>query len=189
MQNSQIGQAVDSGSLRELIDRYRPGFSLERPFYTDSALYQRDLEKVWNANWLWVGHVSQIPESGDYFLYEVGNESIIVVRDRNDAIRAHFNVCRHRGSRVCLNKSGNAKVFTCPYHAWTFSLDGELRGGRQMPDGFDRRDYALFPVSLRIFQGLIFICLSDNPPDIDAAMQRMAPQDRAFRVRQPEGGA
>ncbi len=180
MQNSQIEQTVDSGSLRELIDRYRPGFSLERPFYTDSALYQRDLQKVWNANWLWVGHVSQIPESGDYFLFEVGNESIIVVRDRNDTVRAHFNVCRHRGSRVCLNKSGNAKVFTCPYHAWTFSLDGELRGGRQMPDDFDRRDYALFPVSLRIFQGLIFICLSDNPPDIDAAMQRMAPKTEHF---------
>ena len=106
MQHSQIEQTVDRQSLQHLIGAHRPGFSLERPFYTDPAIYRRDLEKVWGNNWIWVGHVSQIAEKGDYFLFEMGTESIIVVRDRDDTVRAHFNVCRHRGSQGLSEGNG-----------------------------------------------------------------------------------
>ena len=79
---------------------------------------------------------------------------MIVVRDREGEVRAHLNVCRHRGSRVCLERKGKARSFICPYHAWTFDLNGKLRNGRSMGADFDPGQYGLFPVQVKIFQGL-----------------------------------
>ena len=81
-----------------------------------------------------------------------------------------MNVCRHRGSRVCIEKSGNTRVFSCPYHAWTYELNGNLRAAREMGNGFDKAEYSLKKVNLRIFQGLIFICISGDPPNIDEGL-------------------
>ena len=118
--------------LDGLIAEHQRGLAMPRGFYTSQAVYDYDIAQVWNKNWIWVGHECQIPEAGDYFLFDYGQESIIVVRDREGTIRAHLNVCRHRGSRVCTETSGNARVFVCPYHAWTFELTGKLRAGRAM---------------------------------------------------------
>jgi Rieske 2Fe-2S family protein len=180
MHATNTHRTAEMQMLHALIAGHEPGYSLDRPFYTSPEIYERDLEKVWGGNWIWVGHSSQIPEQGDYFLFEVGTESIIIVRDGSDAIRAHFNVCRHRGSRVCLKRSGSARSFTCPYHAWTYNLDGRLRGGRLMPEDFDRNEHGLMPVNIRIFQGLIFICLSKDPPAIETAMDRLFPKTAPF---------
>jgi len=158
----------------------QPGHALPRPYYTDPDIYRHDLERVWGRNWIWVGHRSQIPEIGDYFLFEVGQESVILVRDAEGLVRAHMNVCRHRGSRVCLEASGNARSFTCPYHAWTFGIDGQLRGGRLMPDGFDRTAFGLLPVRVLEFQGLLFICMASDPPPIEPALARLAPLTAPF---------
>lgn len=160
--------------------RPQPGHALPRAFYTEPEVYRRDLERVWGRNWIWVGHRSQVPENGDYFLFEVGQESIIVVRGADGVVRAHMNVCSHRGSRVCLEPSGNARSFTCPYHAWTFGTDGQLRGGRLMPDGFDRRAHGLLPVRVLDFQGLLFICMASDPPAIEPALARLAPLTAPF---------
>ncbi|MFW8635124.1 aromatic ring-hydroxylating oxygenase subunit alpha [Cribrihabitans pelagius] len=161
--------------MRELIESHREGFALERHFYSSQAVYDNDIKAFWNRNWIWAGHVSQIPEPGDYFLFDYGPESIIVVRDRAGEVRAHMNVCRHRGSRVCLEKQGTARVFSCPYHAWTFGLDGQLRGGRAMGPEFDPGEYGLFPAQVKIFEGLIFICADETAPDLDAGLARIAP--------------
>ncbi|KIC17149.1 aromatic ring-hydroxylating oxygenase subunit alpha [Leisingera sp. ANG-DT] len=161
--------------MRELMESHREGFALDRHFYTSEAVYDHDIKMFWNRNWIWVGHVSQISEPGDYFLFDYGPESVIVVRDREGEVRAHLNVCRHRGSRVCLEKQGTARVFSCPYHAWTFGLDGKLRGGRAMGPDFDPSDYGLFPVQVQIFQGLIFICADENPPPLADSLDRLAP--------------
>ena len=160
---------------RDLLDQYREGFALPRHFYTSPEVYDLDIRTFWNRNWIWVGHVSQIPEPGDYFLFDYGPESIIIVRDRQGEVRAHQNICRHRGSRVCLEQSGNANKFVCPYHAWTFDLEGRLRNGRSMGDDFDPADYGLFPVHVTLFEGLIFVCAADTPPPIDAPLSRIAP--------------
>jgi len=154
-------------SLQELIERHQPGHTLERDFYTSEAIYQLDLEKVWGHHWHWVGHTSQLANTGDYLVYEFGQESVIVVRESADKISAHLNVCRHRGSRVCLSNSGNTRSFTCPYHAWTYNLDGSLRAGRHMPESFDKNEFALRAVSLLNYQNLLFISLSDQPPEFD----------------------
>lgn len=168
------------GLMQQKARAYTPDRSLERMFYTSPAVYERDILEVWCESWLWAGHVSQIPGTGDYFLFTFGTESVIVVRDREGEVRAHLNVCRHRGSRVCLEASGNARVFSCPYHGWTYSLSGALRGGRMMGKGFDPAAHGLERVNVVVFEGLIFINLSESPPDFAPALARLKPHVAPF---------
>jgi Rieske 2Fe-2S family protein len=166
--------------MQRLARAYTPGRSLDRMFYTSRAVYERDILKVWCESWLWAGHVSQIPNPGDYFLFTFATESVIIVRDAAGDIRAHLNVCRHRGSRVCLEASGNARVFSCPYHGWTYGLNGALRGARLMGDGFEPEAHSLGHVNITIFEGLIFVNLSENPPDPGPALTRLQPHVAPF---------
>ena len=156
--------------FKELMLKCQGSHSLPRQFYTSEILYKMDIEHYWNHSWIWVGHVSQIPKAGDFFVFDYGYESVIVARDKNKNVNAFLNVCRHRGSRVCIKKSGNTRVFACPYHAWTYELSGNLRAAREMGDDFDKAEYSLKKVNLRIFHGLIFICISNNPPNIDKGL-------------------
>ena len=159
--------------FKELLLKCQGSHSLPRQFYTSEILYKMDIEHYWNHSWIWVGHVSQIPKAGDFFVFDYGYESVIVARDKNKNVNAFLNVCRHRGSRVCIKKSGNTRVFACPYHAWTYELSGKLRAAREMGDDFDKAEYSLKKVNLRIFHGLIFICISNNPPNIDKGLLQM----------------
>lgn len=166
--------------LDDLVASHSEGMALPREFYTSRDIYEYDIAAYWNHSWIWVGHESQIQEAGDYFLFDYGPESIIVVRDKAGGIRAHLNVCRHRGSRVCTETTGHARVFVCPYHAWTFELTGELRMGRAMGPEFDPGKWGLFPAQVRIFQGMIFVCASQEAPDIDSGLARVAPMTAPF---------
>lgn len=155
--------------IDDLIGRRRSGFSLEQPFYLDARIFTRDCDELIFQQWLLVDHASRIPDIGDYFLFEIANESVIVVRSSANELRAFFNVCRHRGSRLCSARDGNAKAFRCPYHAWTYATDGKLLKPPLMSGDFDSADYSLHECHLRLFNGLIFVCLSrDNPPEFDA---------------------
>ena len=158
-------QAHDIPAVDELIARQRSGFTLEQPFYRDPGIFRRDMEKVVSRSWLYVAHESEIPSKGDYLAYQIGEESIILVRGRDQVVRAFFNVCRHRGSRICLEERGNAGKLVCPYHAWAYDLDGRLIAARSMPEGFSKADYPLHECSVRVAHGLIFICLAgaDDP--------------------------
>ncbi|NVO56239.1 aromatic ring-hydroxylating dioxygenase subunit alpha [Rhodobacteraceae bacterium B1Z28] len=167
-------------NLNELVGQHTPGYALPREFYTSEAVFDRDIADVWNRNWIWVGHESQIPEPGDYFLFDYGPESLIIVRDRNGDVRAHLNVCRHRGSRVCVEGAGKARVFVCPYHAWTYELSGELRAGREMGPDFNPEDWGLKPAHVQIFQGLILVCPSAEAPPMDQALGQLAPLTAPF---------
>ena len=109
-----------------LIARQRVGYSLERPFYVDPAIFEREFEHIFSRRWQFTEHISRIPSKGDYFLFRIAGEEIIVVRGDGDTVYAHYNVCRHRGSRVCLKPEGQLEKLTCPYHAWTYQLDGSL---------------------------------------------------------------
>ncbi|HLB07146.1 MAG TPA: Rieske (2Fe-2S) protein, partial [Alphaproteobacteria bacterium] len=155
--------------LARLIARYRPGFALDQAFYNDPEIYRCDLERFLFRHWLCVGHASRIPDPGDYFLFDVAEESVIIVRRENGSIGALANVCRHRGSRVRYEAAGHAKVFVCPYHGWGYNLDGSLRAARHMPEGFERSAYGLKSIHLRLAEGLIFVNLSDAPIGFEAA--------------------
>jgi len=165
-----------SRDIEALIDSYQDGLSLEQSFYLDQEIFDVDFARVIEPMWLFVDHVSRIPNEGDYFLFEIGGESIIVVRGRDRQIRAFFNVCRHRGSRICREKQGNAKLLMCPYHAWSFDLDGTLRAARMMPDSFDPDEWGLHSCHVRECEGLIFLNLSRNEPsDFDAFIEPLLP--------------
>ena len=166
--------------FKELISKYQGSQSLPRQFYTSETVYKMDIQHYWNHSWIWVGHLNQIPNVGDFFLFDYGYESVIVARDKNDSVNAFLNVCRHRGSRVCIEKSGNTRVFVCPYHAWTYELNGSLRAAREMEDNFNTAEYSLKKVNLRIFHGLIFICVADNPPNLDEGLLQLEPLVEPF---------
>jgi phenylpropionate dioxygenase-like ring-hydroxylating dioxygenase large terminal subunit len=92
---------------------------ISREIFFNEGLYQEELEKVFTRAWLFVGHESQIPNPGDYFVSRMGAESVILCRDKEAKVHIFLNTCRHRGMKVCLYDEGNAKAFTCPYHAWS----------------------------------------------------------------------
>lgn len=164
----------DTRSIRELIACQRSGCSLEQRFYTDPEIYALDLECIVMRNWIFTGHQSQLAEVGDYLVLNVAGESAIVVRSKQGGIKAFANVCRHRGSIVCLGKSGNTRKFECPYHGWMYDTDGNLIAARNMPEDFDRASYGLHKVPVEIVHGLIFICFCDTPPSIEGARRDMA---------------
>ena len=169
-------------AIRDILSQHQPGHALPREIYRSQEAYEHDIAAFWSRNWIWVGHESQIPESGDYFLFDYGQESIIIVRDRAGEVRAHMNVCRHRGSRICTEASGKARSFVCPYHAWTFELSGELRAGRAMGPDFDPSKWGLFPAQLRVFQGMILVCPSAEAPPIDEGLEAVAPLTAPFEL-------
>ena len=163
-------------TMQRLAAGTRIGYSFEQEFYTGEAVFAADMEQVISRKWLVAGHAAQVPNKGDYFLFRVGAEQIIVIRENESSVRAFFNVCRHRGSTLCAAESGNARKLVCPYHAWTYGLDGALQAARLMPDDFDKADNGLFPCHVRVFHGLIFINLSeDEPDDFDATFGDMGP--------------
>ena len=146
----------------ELIARQKPGFTLEQPFYRDPEIFRRDMARVVARAWLYVAHVSEIPERGGFLLYDVGEESIILVRGSDGEVRAFFNVCRHRGSRICLDRRGKVgQALTCPYHAWVYDLEGRLVRARGMGEDFDKSAFGLHPCQVRVAHGLIFVCLAE----------------------------
>ena len=116
----------DDRSIAELIASQKPGHSLGQRFYTDPDIYELELEKIVNRNWILAGHASQLPEPGDFKVLNVGRESAIIVRGSDGNLKGFANVCRHRGSLVCLDHQGHADKFQCPYHGWMYDIDGNL---------------------------------------------------------------
>ena len=131
---------MNNSELKTLIRSQKPNHTLDQKFYTDDDIFELDLKNIFSKQWVFVGHISRIPNHGDYFLFNIGKESIIIIRDNNNSVHAHYNVCRHRGSQICLENEGNSKVLICPYHAWTYNLDGSLKGARLMGKGFNKKD-------------------------------------------------
>jgi phenylpropionate dioxygenase-like ring-hydroxylating dioxygenase large terminal subunit len=163
-------------TMRRLIADVKIGYSFDQDFYVSDTVFKADMEHVISRKWIVAGHVSRIPNKGDYFLFKIGAEQIIVIRENEESVRAFFNVCRHRGSTICAAESGNAPRLVCPYHAWTFGLDGKLLAARLMPEDFNKAENSLFACHVRVFHGLIFINLSeDEPDDFDATFGDMGP--------------
>jgi phenylpropionate dioxygenase-like ring-hydroxylating dioxygenase large terminal subunit len=157
--------------LTALIRRHRPGHALAREFYTDPAIFECDMRSMLLKHWFCAGHVSSISRTGEYLVVELGSESVIIVRAPSGEVRALLNVCRHRGSRVCSGRAGKAPAarLTCPYHAWTYDLDGNLLTARQMPESFRHTGMGLKTLPVRIVEGLIFTTFAEKPLDFAPA--------------------
>lgn len=161
------GEAATSNRLAALLAEYQPGHTLPQALYCNPDFFEFDLRRVFYRNWQFVDHTSKLPQAGDYITYEIAGESLVLVRDRAGEIRALFNVCRHRGARICENRAGHASALVCPYHQWTYDLNGALVAARNSHAVFDVEEYTLAQASVRIVEGLIFVCLDDSPPEFD----------------------
>src|SRR5579872_4876722 len=144
-----------NGGIATLLEEQPAGRSLAQTFYSDPEIFRRDLDRMVLRHWLCAGHVSSVPNVGDFFLVEIANESAIVLRGEDGELRALVNVCRHRGSRVSRDPTGNTRVLICPYHAWTYGIDGKLRAARHMAEPFDKSQHGLKQIPLRVIEGLI----------------------------------
>lgn len=170
--------------MNDLIRSYRSGYSLPQSFYIHSEVFDYEWEHIWKKYWLFAGTTADIPLSGDYFVYKVYTESVIIIRDSDGSIKAHFNTCRHRGSLICLEEQGRTQKLTCPYHQWVYNKDGSLFKARLMPDDFDKDAYGLHPVHLEIAEGFIFISLNDSPPDFSNVKKDFTPFLKPFHIDQ-----
>jgi Rieske 2Fe-2S family protein len=144
--------------------------TLPRRYFLDPAVLAEEMERVFTRQWLCVDREEKIAERGDYFVLELAGESIIILRDQGGVVRAFYNVCRHRGSRICEEHQGQfSETIQCPYHAWTYALDGRLIGAPATNDleGFRKQDWPLNPVAVALWEGFIFVNLAQDPPPFD----------------------
>ena len=169
-------------SIAEWIGQDRPGHTLPRELYVSEAAFQFDAHVMLKSVWLYACTVAHVKHPGDYFVFELASNSIIIVRGRDNQVRAFWNSCRHRGSRICEQQRGRAARLTCPYHQWTYGLDGALLAARSMAEDFDKADHGLTPVALQNIGGLIFICMADDPPPIDRVKADIADQIAIYDI-------
>jgi Rieske 2Fe-2S family protein len=154
-------------TIEELIETHRPGFSMAQDFYTSQEIFEEDLKRIFFRHWLFVGHVSRLPEIGNFFTVELGNESIIIIRGDKMELHALWNVCRHRGSRICLESEGTARSLVCPYHQWVYRSDGTLLNARLMQETFEAAEHGLTRAHVRAVEGMIFVSMADLPPEFE----------------------
>jgi Rieske 2Fe-2S family protein len=165
-----VTQTKAMAAFRKTVETFGAGAkTLEQKYFVSSEVFGEEQEKIFSRQWLLVGHQSQLAEAGDYFVQEVIGESLIVIRDKSGEIHGFHNVCRHRGTRLREDRNGHLSAIQCPYHAWTYGLDGRLIGAPhmdQVPD-FDKADYSLHAVNLALWEGLIFVNLADSPTPLE----------------------
>lgn len=140
--------------------------TLPGELYHSEDVFRQESEKIFSNRWLLAGRMDELATAGSYVVRNVGDESIIIVRDQKNEIRGFYNVCRHRGTRMCAEQEGKFQgSIQCPYHQWTYGLDGRLIGAPHMQEvnGFSFSDYPLHPVATATWEGFIFYNLSRNP--------------------------
>jgi glycine betaine catabolism A len=168
--------------FRELLDDCRPGHSLPQPFYTDPDIFALDVEAAFYSGWLMIGFSAELPDAGNYLATTIGRTPIVVLRDEDGGIRGFFNTCRHRGAQICQDGTGCAAKLVCPYHQWTYDLDGTLLYAGQMPDSFDAGQHSLRPIHVEVVAGVVYVCLADTPPDFAAFRRALKPMLARMRL-------
>jgi Rieske 2Fe-2S family protein len=169
-------------------ESYRQGArTMPGRYYTAPEVLAEEAERVFARSWICVGRAADLARGGDYLLADVAGESLIVLRDQTGTLRAFYNVCRHRGTRLCETPRGAfSETIQCQYHAWTYALDGRLIGAPHMheAEGFDKRDYPLHAVPLETWEGFLFVNLERGAAPFAAAFAPV--MDRFARYRIPE---
>ena len=163
-------QTTVAPAFRKTTESFTAGAkTLPQRYFVSPEIFSKEREVIFSRQWVCVGHQSEIAKAGNYFVREVAGESLIIVRDKRGEIHGFFNVCRHRGTRLCEERSGHFSAIQCPYHAWTYGLDGKLIGAPHMDDvpGFVKADYSLHTVNLALWEGFIFVSLMGAPAPLE----------------------
>ena len=135
--------------------------------YYDPEIYRRELAEIWYRQWVYLCRTDALDGAGAYRTELIGDQSILLLRDGDGAVRAFHNTCRHRGARLCGEGAGRfRRAIVCPYHQWTYDFAGNLLATSSLSEApdFDRADYPLYPIAAREWRGCIFVCLDDDPP-------------------------
>lgn len=192
-----LTRTIVNPAFRKTVETFRAGArTLPQRYFVSPEVFAEEQAEIFARQWVCVGHQSQLARAGDYFVREVAWESLIVLRppssdygatgppssdyaaasDQSPTARAFYNVCRHRGTRLCEEKSGHVAAIQCPYHAWTYALDGRLIGAPQMDavPGFEKADYSLHAVALGLWEGFIFVSLAENPAPLEQVFAPLA---------------
>ncbi len=159
--------------------------TLPQRYYTDPQIFREEMDRFYSQMWVYAGRESEIPRPGDYVLREIAGESIIVTRDSAGRVHAFFNVCRHRGTRICPNVEGHFEGrIQCPYHGWTYALDGRLLGAPHMQEqDFCRDEYPLNRVHAALWDGHLFLNLSADPQPLMAQLARLPEKFAPWRMQ------
>jgi Rieske 2Fe-2S family protein len=159
--------------------------TLPRHFYADPDFYRAELERFYFDRWICAGRADQIPHAGDYFTRSLGDESVIVTRDASGSIRALFNVCRHRGTRLCEPGEGHfVDRIQCPYHNWTYDLEGRLLAAPHMTAGFCKEEYSLHRAGCEVWDGHVFVHLGQVRQMGRQGQEREEERDRTISLRE-----
>ena len=151
-------------------------FTLPARFYTSAEIFKEELERIFYSRWIYVACDSDIPKPGDYVALKIGTRSFFLQRTERGEVRGFYNVCRHRGHELVSEEKGNCRRLICPYHNWTYNLDGNLLHARGMSPDFPKEDFGLNPIEVAVIGGLIYVCLTTPAPaDIEAVRIMLTP--------------
>ena len=182
--------AASAASAPPRWDRLIRSEHVHGSLYTDPAIFQAELAKIWSRSWVYVGHESEVPKANDFVMKSIGPEPIIMTRDRDGKVNLLHNRCPHRGNRVCMSEKGSARSFTCPYHGWTFSNDGQLRG-YPFPSGYegvDRSALGLGRVArVESYKGFVFGSFAAEGPTLAEHLGAAKSSIDLLCMNSPEG--
>jgi glycine betaine catabolism A len=173
---------LDRIDLRRRLERCEAGYTLPREFYIDSDIYEFDVDEVLARAWVMAAFEAELPQAGSYVTVTLGNSSIILVRDHDAKILAFHNTCRHRGARICADGAGRVTRFVCPYHKWTYDLQGALLAAPRMGADFPRARHALRPVRTGVVGGCVYVALSEEAPDFAPFQEAVEPLLAPYRL-------
>jgi Rieske 2Fe-2S family protein len=170
-----------SPSISDLLKSRRAGYSLPQAMYLNADVFRTDVEVFFRKHWIVVGVDAELSEPGDVKVIDIDETSIVLARDDDGRLQAFHNVCRHRGARLVLEEKTNVGRLVCPYHQWTYDLEGTLLHASSMQKSFDPSCHSLQPVQVRSIAGIIMVCIDgDAPSDIDFLADVMIPRLERF---------
>lgn len=173
-------------SFRKTVDTFESGsMALAGRYYSSEEVFHTELERIFYEQWVCVGHGGQVANAGDCIVVKVGGESLLILRDREDELRAFYNICRHRGTVLRSEADErHAGCIQCPYHGWTYDLKGELIRAPLMDEvaGFENADYPLHPVAVQLWEGFLFLNLARRPQPFAHVFSPLAGKFRRWQL-------
>lgn len=158
-----------------MLRKRKPDWSLDQPFYVDQDVFDLEMQLFFSKHWLFAAMTCEISKPGDWVRVDIGRESVVIVRKKDGQVAAYHNTCRHRGSRICQEERGHAGRLVCPYHQWTYDLNGQLIATRLMGEDFSKDEFSLIPVAVGVAGGYVFINFSNNPADFEPLKRDVEP--------------
>jgi len=171
-------------SLKQILDSYKSSVPLAEaqtltgPWYTDERVAELERQNVFGGTWQMVGRTAQLESPGDFITTEVAGEPIVIVRSADKSVRAFYNVCRHHAAAVVTQPCGNASIFRCPYHGWSYGTDGALKGVPEFEGvcNFDRAKNGLVPIRVESWEKFVFVNLNSDAPSLQSHLGKMVEQ-------------